>query len=673
MRATSNISSARFGALFPQDIATPLTALDEICAKNVCHLARSPEGTPWVEADSHIFDGKGSLITKTMPGCIAIGFLPDGRVAQLTSTHLFLTEAKNGGKPLCTFALPRGTRAVDLAVSPEGSCYVGALNGVWKVHIHPSSNYPCADGFGHLLPHVEVRAIAAGSYGALWVAQKEGLLLYMGGDKQDVHEVAPMPVTDIVCMDVGPDGCLWIGTPRGAARLRDGRWRYFAGRRWLPENRVVSLASDGAGGAWIATPGGVVHIKSHAITLEQKAAHYQTLTEQRHNRNGYVTDCFLTRRGDLESVLHHASDNDGLWTSLYVAAQSFRYAVNKEPAAAEAARKSMKALLDLVYVTGIPGFPARALIRPGERVYQSDPGPLWHLSPTMPGTFYKADTSSDEIDGHYLAWYIFSALVACAQEREEIARVCEAVTDHILDHGYKLVGPDGKVTTWGVWAPEKINDDPEWADEHGLNALEILSHLRVAIYLCSQEKRERYEASYRELVEKHHYALNTLTQKVLPPKGAVNHSDDELAACAYYPLLQLETDPYLQALYLMSLERTQRILRPERSALHNILYAACTGHLEDVGPAITWLQESPWDLRNWGMDNSHRRDVTLVPSPDRFGELQLQEALSPAELKVYRWNANPYVPDRPGDGDMELDGTHWLLPYWMGRYHGLIP
>ena len=29
-------------------------------------------------------------------------------------------------------------------------------------------------------------------------------------------------------------------------------------------------------------------------------------------------------------------------------------------------------------------------------------------------------------------------------------------------------------------------------------------------------------------------------------------------------------------------------------------------------------------------------------------------------------------PLRGGDGKTELAGTVWLLPYWMGRYYGLV-
>jgi len=81
---------------------------------------------------------------------------------------------------------------------------------------------------------------------------------------------------------------------------------------------------------------------------------------------------------------------------------------------------------------------------------------------------------------------------------------CKRVTDHILDHNYSLIDTDGKPTTWAVWSPERLNDDPRYWEEHGVNALEILSHLKVAMHIVGSP---RYEKAYRDLIEKHHPSL----------------------------------------------------------------------------------------------------------------------------------------------------------------------
>ena len=515
-------------------------------------------------------------------------------------------------------------------------------------------------------PSQNVLFAAADERRVRWTASEQGLSLHTESGTLSLTGADGLPIENLRCVAVGADGTLWAGGAEGAIRLRDGVWRYFAGRRWLPDDNVTNIALDAQGRAWITTDGGVACLQSLPMTWTEKADHYEAVTLARHNRDGYVTECLLEKPGDVDSFLYEASDNDGLWTALYLCAECFRYAVTGEAQAQSLARKSLRALLDLVRLTGIPGFPARAVMRKGARAEQSHPLANWLPSPVDPNVLYKADTSSDEMDGHYLAWYVYHSLVADDAEKAEIAAVCEAVTNHILDNDYTLVGPTGKRTSWGVWTPQTLNEDPEWRAERGLNSLEILSHLKVAQHICPCA---RFETAYCTLIEQHHYALNVVRQKMLPPDADFNHSDDELAACAYYPLLMLETDPDLRSLYLLSLERTQAMLRPQRSPFHNVIYSACTGRAGDSDAVWEWLADAPLDLRCWTMRNSHRADAQFQPDVDRFGKRQLTRPLPPGEIGPMKWNTNPYLADWEGEGRREMDGAFWLLPYWMGRYY----
>ena len=238
------------------------------------------------------------------------------------------------------------------------------------------------------------------------------------------------------------------------------------------------------------------------------------------------------------------------------------------------------------------------------------------------------------------------------------------MTDHILDHGYYLVDIDGKPTTWGVWAPEKLNDDPIWWPERGLNSLEILSHLKVAYHIVADP---RYERAYNELIEKHHYAINTLLTKV---PGGVSH-DDQLLFLSYYPLLQLEQEPGLRTIFTSSLKRTWQPERVEASPLWNFIYGASTREPCDVEAAVEALREIPLDFIHWKTRNSHRADLKFDPELQRQGIKQLVAPLCWTERLIHKWDKHPYLLD--GGSDLgEGDPTVWLLPYWMGRHHRLI-
>jgi hypothetical protein len=444
-------------------------------------------------------------------------------------------------------------------------------------------------------------------------------------------------------------------------------FEYLAGRRWLLDDNVTGIGFERGGRAfdviWMETPKGYSRIEYRLMTLADKAKHFARRVRARHVRHGFVADSRLRVPGDLSTNQTVSTDNDGLWTAIYIAAEAFRYKVTGETEARDFARQSLQALMRLEAITGIPGFPARSFIKIGEDEQPSDGE--WHT--TSDGQWrWKGDTSSDEIVGHYFAYAVYYDLVADENEKAQIRAVVDRLTSHIVDNGYQLIDTDGKRTRWGWWGPEAIWEDP---DETGLRALHILSHLRVAHHITGNQK---YRAAYDDLISKHRYHLLTRNQKINIP-GRVNHSDDELAFLSYYPLLVYEKDAQLLDVYRQSLERSWQVERPERNPLWNFIYAVGTGSKEfDVENSVRTLREIPMDLITWTVKNSDRLDVTLDPMSDRFKRAQSLVVLPYDELPVMKWNGNPYRLDGGDGGRGEDDGAYFLLPYWMGRYHKLI-
>ena len=80
----------------------------------------------------------------------------------------------------------------------------------------------------------------------------------------------------------------------------------------------------------------------------------------------------------------------------------------------------------------------------------------------------------------------------------------------------------------------------------------------------------------------------------------------------------------------------------------------------------------PLDRRTWAQPNSHRTDVIIDPRQDRFGDNTLVEVLPADERLFERWNQDPYRADYGGDGRLDGAGVHYMLAYWLGRYHGVI-
>jgi hypothetical protein len=584
--------------------------------------------------------------------------------------------------------LPAGVKVLRAAQGPDKRLWIVTDRGAFRseggayVPVTPPQVYLTQQ------PAVNVDAlitdVAVDSLGQVWFGTIGGIYATDGANFWNPFDRRNgLPCEYVTCLAFGPDGELWAGTAEGVCRYTaQGAWQYYRGPRWLPDNHVNAIAVGSDGAAWVATDGGVARLYDAKTTLAQKAAHYEEITAARHNRRGFVTGGTLKKPGDVTGgIIHEASDNDGLWTAVYVGAESFRYAATKDPQARALAHRSMWAMLDLMKYTGIPGFPARAIVTPGEEVTGVDrnetvriPGEtdkIWFPSPIDSNVLCKGDTSSDETDGHYFAWLVYHDLVADAAEKKAIADAVRAITDNILNHDLFLVGPTGRRTLWGVWNPKFLNDDPQWWEERGLNALEILAYLKIADHICGDPK---YRAKYMELIQKHHYLLNTVYEKVAEPWYGVNHSDDQMAFMMYYALMTLEKDSDIRRVLLQSMERSWKVERPEHSPFFNFVYGVTTGHACDVEASVATLQDWPWELIDWQVDNSRRMDVTFrsVPWESRT-KVETETALPISERPLMRWNGNPYeVSGGSMEGRNEEDGSAWLLPYYMGRYYGLI-
>jgi hypothetical protein len=247
--------------------------------------------------------------------------------------------------------------------------------------------------------------------------------------------------------------------------------------------------------------------------------------------------------------------------------------------------------------------------------------------------------------------------------------VAARIASHLLDHGLNLSGPGGRVTRWGRYSPEYFQT-PDGKVDRALNSLEILSHLRVAYHLTGEE---RFIQMYRRLISELGYLQNVARFATEVP-GEINYSDEELAFLSFYPLMRLEDDPRLRGQYRQALEGLWRRTRNERNPLWNFVYAVGQGSTRDFDQqeALDTLERIPLDTIAWTVKNSQRVDLEVVRRRGRFGENQSRRAIPPNERRVMKWNGNPFELDGGQEGRSEDDGTFFLLPYWLGRYHGLI-
>ncbi len=660
----------------------------------VSMLFTDSKGRLWAGSGCELFciNGKKAAVFPAFNKPVAdMKESPDGTLWLLTEDYLY-KKTEDGSGFERHIDVPG--IASSLAVSDDNAIFAGTkksgLLGLIGKRPHWAELFKEFTG----LISNNVNCVAFDSVGYVWVGTDKGVCVYDGkGHWLSAREVPELPRGCINAMTFTPDGNKWFATSTGLVLLKDGKLKYLGFQRWVPSPAVLSVAASPSGTVCAGTDEGLSIIETALMTLEEKAAHYQKTVEKYHVRHGgYVTIRLLDVPGDIESGHVEVSDNDGTWTSMYMASQCYRYGVTKEKDALEKARRGFGALKQLAYITGIPGFTARAVR------YPDDPGagfgngdPEWHLDADGECE-WKGETSSDEMVGNFYGFSAYYDIVANDKEKAEIADIIRAIMDHILANNFKLVDTDGLPTTWANWAPEDLNHNDHWHAERGQNALELLSMLKTACHMTGDEK---YNKVYLRMIKDHHYLMNTMHYKLEDYHSC--HIDDELGMLTITPLLKYEKDPVIRSYLLLGLTHHWEYERVERSPLWSVIYGALTGRHCDIELAAKSLEELPLDLIHWPTYNSHRDDLEWITASEEFWmPPQLKEPLPYDEKPMNKYDASPFNADSgiklvtktDADGNettaIEIsssphlngrraeDGTVFLHPYWMGRYYGLL-
>lgn len=565
--------------------------------------------------------------------------------------------------------------ATTVLAAQDGRYWVGTAAGLYSAGQAdgPFTRHPHYGGKGGP-PASAVTGLATGSRGVLWVATEAGLgardaegrwRAYRGRDG--------LPVESLTAIALGPQDRLWLGSEKGLIQFRPydtGRqWFYRQGKRYLPHDQVEAVLPGGKGGVYVRTKAGWSAIETVARTLHEKAEYLLDRYVARHRRLGMPSPAYYSGPENTESWTHAPQASDGLWTSYHVASMALAYTLTGEERYKALAKEGMEALYQLQNITGIPGLVARSMAAIDEptapRLRTQD---NWHE--TEDGQYlWRDDVSSDQLTGHFFAFHTYFEHIAKhdPDERARLEKQLRQTLDYILENNYQIIDWDGKRTLWGWWNPEMVNN-PNHYLESGLYSMMMLSFLKTAHHITGDEK---YMAHFKELATEHGYLSNILLQKKVFP-DELNHSDDQLSALVFYSFLQLEDDPLVRNVLLRELRRHARIEKPERNSLLTMVYAVYAPADADIAGALRTLREMPLDRRNWRHQNSHRADVVLQRHGNVRGHTLTRDVLPGDERHFERWNADPYVADTGGDGSIEGAGVHWMLPYWLARYHGIL-
>ncbi len=681
----------------------------------------SGRGKIFFAANEQLFslDGEKPKAIAPLPHGVKVNSLNAGEKTYLATEQGLFLEAGGSMQPMVALNNLLGENRSVFQIAIGSRIVVGAASGLFQQEANEKWTrlFP-ADKNGRSWAPVNVRGVAYDTEGRLWFASPQGVgrfdnhwTLFTGAEG--------LPYNDFTTMAAAEKGVVWFGTRMGAIRYDGTNWEYRQGRRWMPNDVVNSIAVTPEGDAWFATSAGLSVIERKPMTLAEKATIYEKQIDAFHRRTPweYILEVAVGKPGTTNQVTQGDSDNDGLWTSMYGAGECFAYGATKNPLAKKRAQKAFEALRWLGEVTQggqhapPPGYVARTILPTSghdpntgrveqDRQEKKNQDSLWKIyEPRWPTSkdgkwYWKSDTSSDELDGHFFFYPLYYDLV-CETEAEK-SRVREHMSglmDHIVSHDFTLVDHDGTPTRWAVYNPASLNHDPLWAEERGLKSLSLLSYLAASEHVTGDPK-------YRQLInmlrEKHAYDTNLKVPKIQRGVGSVNHSDDEMAFMGFYNLMKYGNDKKLTDEAGYSFFSYWILEFPEMNPFFNFAYAAFgVGRnytnpwgTHDITPWDGWLEDSvdtlqrfPLDRFNWRHANTQRLDIIplMRQTDDPYSKgrrpvgYRVNGKVIPVDERYfYHWNHNPFVLDTGGNGSELGDGAVFLLPYYMGLYHGFI-
>ena len=169
-----------------------------------------------------------------------------------------------------------------------------------------------------------------------------------------------------------------------------------------------------------------------------------------------------------------------------------------------------------------------------------------------------------------------------------------------------------------------------------------------------------------------------------------------MAFMSFYNLMKYGNDPKLLAATGYAFFSHWTLEFPEMNPFFNFAYAASAVGRKIPGPRGVrelptlpgWLEDSvdtlkrfPLDRFDWRHSNSHRLDIVALRAEPSFGfarrnqrsGLRVNGKVIPVDERFFNhWNHNPFSLDTGGNGNELADGAVFLLPYYMGLYHGFI-
>jgi hypothetical protein len=386
-----------------------------------------------------------------------------------------------------------------------------------------------------------------------------------------------------------------------------------------------------------------------AFSAEQDALAIDANIQARHMPYGAIMDPILSLP-DLSQVVDYTRCGDAAtWTGHYLAAEAFRYKVTGAADALNNMNNAIGAIDNLINVTGGNVLARCAL--PANSPYAASISSQESANGIHQGSSFGApwiwvgNTSRDQYVGVFFGLTVTYDMAGDQNVRNWCSYLITRLLQNLLDNFWNVVMPDGSISTTFLIRPDEQ-----------LSLLLIGKHVNGGAF----EKKYSEES-------------NAISPSV-PVAVGVDCADQtgsyfkfNLDYLTFYSLKGMGSG-YSSFWYGLAYDELRATTASHRNPHFNMIDRAINGANANRDAETRSLLDA-WLLRP-------RTDVYREFS-GQFPACGTNEACQPLPVEDrvttdFLWQRDPFQLSGGGEGDIETAGVDYILPYWMGRYYGVI-
>ena len=386
-----------------------------------------------------------------------------------------------------------------------------------------------------------------------------------------------------------------------------------------------------------------------ASAAEPDALSIDTVIQARHLPYGTILDPVFSLP-DLSSVVDYSRCGDSaLWTGHYLAAEAYRYAVTGSADALANVNSAIQGIKMLLDVTGNDALarcalPANSSYAPSIASQESSngiyQGTVWG-APYM----WVGNTSRDEYIGVFFGIEAAYDLIKDQGVRNWCSYLATRMLNYLERYWWNVVLPDGTITTTFLIRPDQQ-----------------LALLMVGKHVNGAGFSSKYSGE-----------SNGISPGVPVAVGVdcADHYDSyfkfNLDYIDFFTLMRLGSG-YSKLWYGAAYDELRATTGGDQNAQFNMIDRAIHGpnprrDAQTVALLDAWLQRPRVDVY---------RDFS-----SQFPDCGNGNACNPLPVQDrattdFLWQRSPVQLAGGGKGDIETAGIDYILPYWMGRYYGVI-